>query len=475
MKGITKRSEDYSKWYTDIIAQADLAEHSAVKGCMVIKPYGYAIWENIRNILDKMFKETGHENLYFPLFIPESFLKKEADHVEGFAPQLAVVTHAGGKKLEENLIVRPTSETVICSTYSKWVKSYRDLPLLYNQWANVVRWEMRTRLFLRTTEFLWQEGHTVHATHEEAEEETLRMLEVYRACVEDYMAISVVKGLKSESEKFAGALRTYSIEAMMQDKKALQAGTSHNLGQNFAKVFNIQYQNKLGQLEYAWQTSWGVSTRLIGALIMSHSDDNGLVLPPKIAPIHVVIVPIYKTVEEMTQVMEACKKIKDSICNKYTVKIDDRDSEKPGAKFFEWEKKGVPLRVELGPRDLAKGQVVLARRDLGTKLTVPMDNITSSIDDLLADIQKTLFEKHKKLREDNTVNIDNYTDFKNLYEKEEAFVTAGWCKGHECEEKIKEETKATIRSLPMDGREEPGNCICCGKPSNIKVIFSKAY
>ncbi len=475
MKGITKRSEDYSRWYTDIIAQADLAEHSAVKGCMVIKPYGYAIWEHIRNVLDKMFKETGHENLYFPLFIPESFLKKEADHVEGFAPQLAVVTHAGGKKLEENLIVRPTSETVICSTYAKWVKSYRDLPLLYNQWANVVRWEMRTRLFLRTTEFLWQEGHTVHATHEEAEEETLRMLEVYRACVEDYMAMSVIKGLKSESEKFAGALRTYSIEAMMQDKKALQAGTSHNLGQNFAKVFNIQYQNKQGQLEYAWQTSWGVSTRLIGALIMSHSDDNGLVLPPKIAPVHVVIVPIYKTIEEMSQVMEVCKKIKDDLGNKYTVKIDDRDTEKPGAKFFEWEKKGVPVRIELGPKDLAKGQVVLARRDIGTKSTVSINNITSSIDELLSDIQKTLLEKHRKFREENTVNIDNYTDFKNLYEKDEAFVRAGWCKGAECEEKIKEDTKATIRSLPMDGREDAGTCICCGKPSNVKAIFSKAY
>jgi len=475
VKGITKRSEDYSKWYTDIIAQADLAEHSAVKGCMVIKPYGYAIWENIRNVLDKMFKETGHENLYFPLFIPESFLKKEADHVEGFAPQLAVVTHAGGKKLEENLIVRPTSETVICSTYAKWVKSYRDLPLLYNQWANVVRWEMRTRLFLRTTEFLWQEGHTVHATHEEAEEETLRMLEVYRACVEDYMAMSVIKGLKSESEKFAGALRTYSIEAMMQDKKALQAGTSHNLGQNFAKVFNIQYQNKQGQLEYVWQTSWGVSTRLIGALIMSHSDDNGLVLPPKIAPVHVVIVPIYKTIEEMSQVMEVCKKIKDDLCNKYTVKIDDRDTEKPGAKFFEWEKKGVPVRIELGPKDLAKGQVVLARRDMGTKSTVSINNVPSSIDELLTDIQKTLLEKHRKFREENTINIDNYTDFKNLYEKDEAFVRAGWCKGSECEEKIKEDTKATIRSLPMDDREDSGTCICCGKPSTVKAIFSKAY
>ncbi|MEQ8171610.1 MAG: proline--tRNA ligase [Candidatus Eremiobacterota bacterium] len=475
MKGITKRSEDYSRWYTDIIAQADLAEHSAVKGCMVIKPYGYAIWENIRNVLDKMFKETGHENLYFPLFIPESFLKKEADHVEGFAPQLAVVTHAGGKKLEENLIVRPTSETVICSTYAKWVKSYRDLPLLYNQWANVVRWEMRTRLFLRTTEFLWQEGHTVHATYEEAEEETLRMLEVYRACVEDYMAMSVIKGLKSESEKFAGALRTYSIEAMMQDKKALQAGTSHNLGQNFAKVFNIQYQNKQGQLEYAWQTSWGVSTRLIGALIMSHSDDNGLVLPPKIAPLHAVIVPIYKTLEEMSQVMEVCKKIKDDLGDKYTVKIDDRDTEKPGAKFFEWEKKGVPVRIELGPKDLAKGQVVLARRDIGIKSTVSINNVHSSIDELLADIQKTLLEKHRVFREANTVNIDNYTDFKNLYEKDEAFVRAGWCKSSECEEKIKEDTKATIRSLPMDGREDGGTCICCGKPSSIKVIFSKAY
>jgi len=475
VKGITKRSEDYSRWYTDIIAQADLAEHSAVKGCMVIKPYGYAIWENIRNVLDKMFKETGHENLYFPLFIPESFLKKEADHVEGFAPQLAVVTHAGGKKLEENLIVRPTSETVICSTYAKWVKSYRDLPLLYNQWANVVRWEMRTRLFLRTTEFLWQEGHTVHATYEEAEEETLRMLEVYRAGVEDYMAMSVIKGLKSESEKFAGALRTYSIEAMMQDKKALQAGTSHNLGQNFAKVFNIQYQNKQGQLEYAWQTSWGVSTRLIGALIMSHSDDNGLVLPPKIAPLHAVIVPIYKTLEEMSQVMEVCKKIKDDLGDKYTVKIDDRDTEKPGAKFFEWEKKGVPVRIELGPKDLAKGQVVLARRDIGIKSTVSINNVHSSIDELLADIQKTLLEKHRVFREANTVNIDNYTDFKNLYEKDEAFVRAGWCKSSECEEKIKEDTKATIRSLPMDGREDGGTCICCGKPSSIKVIFSKAY
>ncbi|HPZ07135.1 MAG TPA: proline--tRNA ligase [Candidatus Eremiobacteraeota bacterium] len=475
MKGITKRKDDYSKWYNDIISQADMAEHSPVKGCMVIKPYGYAIWENIRNILDKMFKETGHENLYFPLFIPESFIRKEADHVEGFAPHLAVVTHGGGKKLEENLIVRPTSEAIICSTYAKWVKSYRDLPLLYNQWANVVRWEMRTRLFLRTTEFLWQEGHTVHGSCEEAEEETLKMLEVYRSCAEDYMAISVIKGLKSESEKFAGALRTYSIEAMMQDKKALQSGTSHNLGQNFAKVFNIQYQNKQGHLEYAWQTSWGVSTRLIGALIMSHSDDMGLVLPPKMAPIHIVIIPIYKTLEELSDIMEVCRKIKEDIGIKYIVKIDDRDTEKPGAKFFEWEKKGVPIRVEVGPKDLKAKEAVLVRRDLNTKSRVSLETLTVSIEELLMDIQKTLLEKHRKFREENTFSIDNYGDFKNLYEGEEGFALCSWCGNPECEAKIQEETKATIRALPMDGREEAGVCIYCGKTSKVKAIFAKAY
>jgi len=475
VKGITKRQEDYSKWYTDIVAQAELAEHSPVKGCMVIKPYGYALWENIKNILDKMFKDTGHENLYFPLFIPESFITKEADHVEGFAPHLAVVTHGGGKKLEENLIVRPTSEAIICSTYAKWIKSYRDLPLLYNQWANVVRWEMRTRLFLRTTEFLWQEGHTVHATHEEAEEETLKMLEVYRRCAEDYMAMSVVKGLKSEAEKFAGALRTYSIEAMMQDKKALQAGTSHNLGQNFAKVFNIQYQNKDGQLEYAWQTSWGVSTRLIGALIMSHSDDLGLVVPPGVAPIHMVIIPIYKTDEEFSEIMEVAVKIKDSLSGEYSVKIDDRDTKKPGVKFFEWEKKGVPLRMEIGPRDIKDKKVVLVRRDLNSKSNVSLDNIEVSVKNLLNEIQKNLLDKHKKLREDNTLTCDNYSDFKNIFEGDGSFVLSSWCENGECEASIQEETKATIRALPMDRREEPGECIYCKKPSKLKVVFAKAY
>jgi len=475
VKRITKRKDDYSRWYTDIVAAAELAEHSPVKGCMVIRPYGYAIWENIRDILDKMFKDTGHENLYFPLFIPESFINKEADHVEGFAPHLAVVTHGGGKKLEENLVVRPTSEAIIGHTYSRWVKSYRDLPLLYNQWANVVRWEMRTRLFLRTTEFLWQEGHTVHATYDEAEEETLKMLDVYRSCAEDYMAMSVLTGKKSEAEKFAGALKTYSIEAMMQDKKALQAGTSHNLGQNFAKVFNIQYQSKEGKLEYAWQTSWGVSTRLIGALIMSHSDDRGLVLPPKVAPVHVVIIPIYKTDEEQSEVLEACNKIKKLFGSKYKVKVDDRDSKKPGVKFFEWEKKGVPVRIEIGPRDLKKNQAVLVRRDLSEKSFVSIDGIDAVVTDLLDKIQNSLLEKHKQFRKDNTSSCDNYSEFKEIFRGEGGFVLSSWCENPECETKIQEETKATIRCLPMDGREEPGECICCKKPSKLKVIFSKSY
>jgi len=476
---ITKRSQDYSQWYIDIILQAQLADYSPVKGCMVIRPNGYAIWEHIQQNLDRMFKETGHVNAYFPLFIPESFMNKEKEHVEGFSPECAVVTHGGGKKLEENLYIRPTSETIIWSMYQKWIQSYRDLPILINQWANVVRWEMRTRLFLRTTEFLWQEGHTAHATYDEAEAEAMKILGVYRQFAEEYMALPVYYGKKTDSEKFAGALHTYCIEAMMQDKKALQAGTSHNLGQNFAKAFDVKFQDQDTQLQYVWATSWGVSTRLVGALIMAHSDDHGLVLPPKLAPTQVVIVPIYKDETERSSVVEAAQKIRKRLVDKdIRVSIDDRDQYRPGWKFNEWELKGVPIRMELGPKDLAAGQVICARRDKTEKtdkVTVKVEDVDTLVPKLLEDIQKNLFERARNFRDENTFFVDSYEKLKSIVESESGFAKCFWAGSREDEEKIKNETKATIRCIPLEQSGEKGKCVVTGKETNIQVLFAKAY
>ncbi|MEN8121810.1 MAG: proline--tRNA ligase [Bacteroidota bacterium] len=489
-KGIAKRSENYSQWYNDIVVKADLAENSAVRGSMVIKPYGYAIWEKMQAALDKMFKETGHENAYFPLFIPKSFFSKEAKHVEGFAKECAVVTHyrlknaEDGKgvvvdpdaKLEEELIVRPTSETIIWNSYKNWIQSYRDLPILINQWANVVRWEMRTRLFLRTAEFLWQEGHTAHATKNEAIAETKQMVNVYADFAENFMAVPVIKGTKSESERFAGALETYAIEALMQDGKALQAGTSHFLGQNFAKAFDVKFTDKNSKLDYVWATSWGVSTRLMGALIMAHSDDNGLVLPPKLAPYQVVIVPIYKSEEQLNQMTEKANELMALLRAKgITVKYDGRDTFRPGHKFAEYELKGVPLRIAIGPRDLEQGNVEIARRDTLEKKIYPQEGIEDTISTLLDDIQDNLFKKAAKFREENTTNVDSYDEFKDIIENKGGFVLAHWDGTAETEEKIKNETKATIRCIPVDAIEEDGKCILTGKPSNKRVLFAKAY
>ena len=489
-KVLPKRSEDYSLWYNELVKKADLAENSAVRGCMIIKPYGFSIWEKMQRELDDMFKETGHQNAYFPLFIPKSYLSKEADHVEGFAKECAVVTHyrlkndENGKgivvdpdaKLEEELIVRPTSETIIWNTYKNWVQSYRDLPLLINQWANVVRWEMRTRLFLRTAEFLWQEGHTAHATKKEAIEETEQMINIYAEFAEEFMALPVIKGLKSESERFAGALETYCIEGLMQDGKALQAGTSHFLGQNFAKAFDVKFATKEGKQEYVWGTSWGVSTRLMGALVMAHSDDEGLVLPPRLAPIQVVIVPIYKTDEEQQKIAEVAENLKKSLKKKrITVKFDDRDTHKPGFKFAEWELKGVPLRIAIGPRDLENGTVELARRDTKEKQTVNIEGIESIIEDTLELIQENIYKKAKDFRTENTYEVNTYEEFKSQLEKTGGFISAHWDGTAETEEKIKEETKATIRCIPLDAKEENGKCIYSGKPSNKRVLFAKAY
>ncbi|HIE50860.1 MAG TPA: proline--tRNA ligase [Armatimonadetes bacterium] len=474
-KGITKRSEDYAQWYTDLVLRAELADYAPVRGCMVIRPHGYAIWEKMQAALDRMFKETGHVNAYFPLFIPESFLHREAEHVEGFAPQCAVVTHGGGKKLEEPLYVRPTSETVIWYMYGKWIQSYRDLPILINQWANVVRWEMRTRLFLRTTEFLWQEGHTAHASMEEAEEEALRMLNVYRTFAEEYMALPVIVGQKTELEKFAGAVRTYSIEALTQDKRAIQAGTSHNLGQNFAKAFNVTFLNKNNELEYVYATSWGVSTRLIGALIMAHSDDQGLVLPPRLAPIEVVIVPIYRTEEERQQVLSVAEKLATQLRPSLTLKLDDRDTVTPGFKFNEWELKGVPVRVEIGPRDLEKQQAVLARRDTGEKRPVPLPQVRGRVETTLEAMQQDLYERALAFREANTFPVDTYQEFQEILAEKGGFLLAHWCGDSACELAIQEETKATIRCLPLEASEEAGECVRCGKPSSRRVVFAKAY
>jgi len=472
---ITKRSEDYSRWYTDVIMAAELADYAPVKGCMVIRPHGYAIWEKVQAGLDGMFKETGHVNAYFPLFIPESFLQKEAEHVEGFAPECAVVTHAGGKKLEEPLVVRPTSETIIWSMFRKWIQSYRDLPILMNQWCNVVRWEMRTRLFLRTTEFLWQEGHTAHATHQEAEKETRQMLEVYQTFAEQYMAMPVIPGRKTDKEKFAGALHTYCIEAMMQDCKALQAGTSHHLGQNFAKAFDVRYLNEEGKQEYVWATSWGASTRLIGALIMTHSDDNGLVLPPRLAPIQVVLVPIWKGEDEKAQVLARAHQISAEWKGKVAFKLDDRDNYRPGWKFNEWEKRGVPVRIELGPKDVHSGNVVMVRRDTAEKRVVAQDGLTEEISRTLEEIQKNLYRRALEFREQNTKTIDDYGQFKKEIEEPGGFFWAHWSGEREAEDRLQEETKATIRCIPFESIKEEGKCLMTGKPSTQRVLIAKAY
>ncbi|MCK5033758.1 MAG: proline--tRNA ligase [Calditrichia bacterium] len=471
---ITKRETDYSKWYTDIIIQGKLADYSPVKGCMVIRPTGYALWEKIQKYLDDMFKETGHVNAYFPLFIPESFMEKEAEHVKGFSPECAVVTHGGGAKLEENLYIRPTSETIIWSMYKKWIMSYRDLPILINQWANVVRWEMRTRLFLRTTEFLWQEGHTAHATYEEAEEETLKILEVYRKFAEDYMAIPVLIGKKSESEKFAGAKHTYCIEAMMQDKKALQSGTSHNLGQNFAKAFDIQYIDENEKKQHVWQTSWGVSTRLIGAIIMSHGDDKGLVLPPNIAPVKVVIIPILFEASKK-QVLKKAQEIKTALTKKgISVELDDREEHKAGFKFNEWELKGVPVRIEIGPKDIEKNHAVLARRDVHDKKFIKFDNIVVETEKLLEDIQKAMLKTSKSFLNDNTYDAKDYNDFKKLSKLQKGMIRTYFCGDEECEDAIKEETGATTRCHPFSEENKKGKCIRCNK-NGTSILFAKAY
>ncbi len=488
-KNFSTREENYAQWYNELVIKADLAENSAVRGCMVIKPYGYAIWETMQGVLDKMFKDTGHVNAYFPIFIPKSFFSREADHVEGFAKECAVVTHYrlkndeenGGvvvdpaAKLEEELIVRPTSETIIWDTYKNWIQSYRDLPLLINQWANVVRWEMRTRLFLRTAEFLWQEGHTAHATREEALEETQKMIDVYADFAEKWMAIPVIKGRKSESERFAGALDTYCIEALMQDGKALQAGTSHFLGQNFAKAFDVKYLNKENKLEHVWATSWGVSTRLMGALIMTHSDDNGLVLPPKLAPTQVVIVPIYRKSEQLAEISEAANKIKKQLEAKgISVKFDDRDTFKPGWKFNEYEFKGVPVRFALGPRDLENGTIEIARRDTLTKEVIQLEDAAEKAEQLLEEIQQNLYDRALKFREGSTYKVDTWDGFKEQIEKG-GFILAHWDGTTETEEKIKNETKATIRAIPFNNEMEEGVCVYSGKASKQRVLFARAY
>jgi prolyl-tRNA synthetase len=488
-KGITSRAVDYSQWYNELVVKADLAEHSAVRGCMVIKPYGYAIWEKMQSVLDKMFKDTGHSNAYFPIFIPKSFFSKEASHVEGFATECAVVTHyrlkndGNGKiivdedaKLEEELIVRPTSETIIWNTYKGWIESYRDLPILINQWANVVRWEMRTRLFLRTAEFLWQEGHTAHSTAEEAIAEANQMLEVYAEFAEKWMALPVIKGNKTENERFAGALDTLCIEALMQDGKALQAGTSHFLGQNFAKAFDVKFTTKEGKLDFVWATSWGVSTRLIGALIMAHSDDQGLVLPPKLAPIQVVIVPIFKNQEDLEKIGELADKLTNELKpHGVTVKFDSRETQRPGFKFAEWELKGVPLRIAVGGRDLENGTVELSRRDTQTKETVSQEGLTSRVLNLLDEIQENIYKKAYDFRATHTTEVNSYEEFKKVLDEKGGFVAAHWDGTVETEKRIKEETKATIRCIPFDAKEEAGTCILTGNPSSRRVLFARAY
>jgi prolyl-tRNA synthetase len=490
-KQIPTRAEDYSQWYVELVKKADLAENSDVRGCMVIKPYGYAIWEKMQQALDKMFKDTGHVNAYFPLFVPKSMFEAEEKNAEGFAKECAIVTHyrlkndpnRKGKlmvdpeaKLEEELVVRPTSEAIIWSTYKRWIQSYRDLPILINQWANVVRWEMRTRLFLRTAEFLWQEGHTAHATRLEAEKEAQQMLDVYTEFAEKFMAMPVIKGRKTEGEKFPGAVDTYCIEALMQDGKALQAGTSHFLGQNFAEAFGVQFSGKDGKLEHVWGTSWGVTTRLIGALIMSHSDDDGLILPPKLAPIHVVIVPIFKNEEELARVSTAVAPLVKGLREKnVSVKFDDRDTQKPGFKFAEYELKGVPIRLAIGPRDLENGTVEVARRDTKEKQVMKYTDVLAAIPVLLDDIQSNIYSRALKFREDNMTQADTYDDFKKLLDDKGGFIMAHWDGTAETEAAIKQETKATIRCIPLDAKEENGKCVYSGKPSTKRVIFARAY
>ncbi len=490
-KEITSRAEDYSQWYNDLVIKGSLADYSAVRGCMVIKPYGYALWENMRDVLDKKFKETGHQNAYFPLFVPKSLFEAEEKNAEGFAKECAIVTHYRLKndtenpgklivdpeaKLEEELIVRPTSEAIIWNTYRNWIQSYRDLPILINQWANVVRWEMRTRLFLRTAEFLWQEGHTAHATKEEALDETVKMLNVYADFAENYMAMPVIKGVKSANERFAGAEDTYTIEAMMQDGKALQAGTSHFLGQNFAKAFDVKFSDAANNLEYVWATSWGVSTRLIGALIMAHSDDDGLILPPRIAPLQVVIVPIYKGEESKPVIDSKVAQItKDLQAKGITVKYDNADNLRPGWKFAEYEMKGIPVRLALGLRDLENNQAEVARRDTKEKTTVPLDGIADYVANLLEDIQQNIFNRAKQFREENMHSVDSWEQFQETLETKGGFILAHWDGTPETEEKIKEITKATIRCIPLDSKEEDGVCVFSGKPSNKRVIFARAY
>ena len=489
-KNLTTREEDYSKWYNELVIKADMAEMSGVRGCMVIKPYGFAIWEKMQAELDRMFKETGHQNAYFPLFIPKSYFSKEASHVDGFAKECAVVTHYRLKndesgngivvdpdaKLEEELIVRPTSETIIWDTYRKWIQSYRDLPILVNQWANVVRWEMRTRLFLRTAEFLWQEGHTAHATEAEAIAEAEQMMNVYANFVENYMAVPVIKGLKTESERFAGALETYCIEALMQDGKALQAGTSHFLGQNFAKAFDVKFADKQGGLDYVWATSWGVSTRLMGALIMTHSDDNGLVLPPNLAPDQVVIVPIYRNDEQFEAVSEVANNLMQKLrAEGIRVKYDNRDTHKPGWKFNEYELKGVPVRIAIGPKDVEKGTVEIARRDTLEKEFISNDEVVEKVQVLMEDIQKNLYKKALDFRSENTTEVDSYDEFKRVLDEKGGFILAHWDGTAATEEKVKNETKATIRCIPLDDNDEPGSCMVTGEPSARKVLFARAY
>jgi prolyl-tRNA synthetase len=485
-KKLTTRAEDFSAWYNEVVLRAELADYSPVRGCMVIRPAGYGIWERMQRALDDMFKATGHKNAYFPLFIPESFLHREAAHVEGFAPETAVVTHGGGKKLEEPLVVRPTSETIIYAMFAKWVQSYRDLPLLVNQWANVVRWEMRTRLFLRTLEFLWQEGHTAHATHDEAEEEARRMLGVYRDFMEGWMAMPVITGQKTESERFAGALRTYSCEAMMQDNKALQAGTSHNLGQNFSKVFDLTFQSEGGSAEYAWNTSWGVSTRLVGGLVMTHGDDGGLKVPPLLAPTELVIVPIYRTDDERSLVLEAAERVMSTLTDwerrdpgRIRMHLDAREGIKPGAKYYEWELRGVPVRMELGPRDLQRNEGVLVRRDTREKRTASLETIGEDVADLLATIQQDMLAAARERMDGYTIRGDiSYDRFREVMDGEGAFVFAGWCGSAECESQIKDETKATIRVLPDEefrSAEAPTRCLHCGSPATAEALWARAY